>query len=120
MEVEEEEKPIEYTFWEETDFEERVPHPQYAYIKEVEDKVLAIKRENVRVLIVCPGIIYGCGEDTFYELFKASWLQNPPKMPFLQAGDNLVPTIHLRDLAKFVIKVAESPPEGPNYLLAID
>ena len=26
----------------------------------------------------------------------------------------------MKDLVKFVIKVAESPPEGPPYLLAID
>ena len=31
-----------------------------------------------------------------------------------------MPTIHLKDLVKFVIKVAESPPEGSPYLLALD
>lgn len=33
---------------------------------------------------------------------------------------NKIPTIHLKDLVKFVIKVAESTPEGPPYLLALD
>jgi len=84
----------------------RVPLPRYQYIKDIEDKVLSIKRENVKVYIVCPGIIYGCGEDTFYQLFKASWLQEPEKLPYLNDGSNKIPTIHLKDLVKFVIKIA--------------
>lgn len=83
-----------------------MPLPQYQFIKEIEDKVLAIKRENVKVFIVCPGIIYGCGEDTFYQLFKAAWLQDPIKLPYLHEGNNKIPTIHLKDLVKFIIKVS--------------
>lgn len=70
--------------------------------------------------MVCPGIIYGCGEDTFYQLFKASWLQEPQALPYLGEGNNRIPTIHLKDLVKFVIKIAENPPEGSPYLLALD
>ena len=55
------EKPIEYTFYEDGDYADRVPLAKYNYIKEIEDKVLSIKRENVKVFVVCPGIIYGCG-----------------------------------------------------------
>ena len=74
----------------------------------------------MKVFIVCPGIIYGCGEDTFYQLFKASWLQDPPKLPYLHEGNNKIPTIHLKDLVKFVIKVSESPPENNPYLFCFD
>ena len=56
---EEEEKPIEYTYFEDADFSMRVPLKDYEYIKQIEDRVMAIKKENVKVLIVCPGIIYG-------------------------------------------------------------
>ena len=84
----------------------RVPTKEYEYIKAIQDKVLSIKRENVKVFIVCPGVIYGCGEDTFYQIFKSAWLQNPTKLPFLKEGNNKVPTIHIQDLARFVIKVA--------------
>lgn len=41
-------------------------------------------------------------------------------MPYLGEGSNKIPTIHLKDLVKFVIKVAESPPEASPYLLALD
>jgi hypothetical protein len=44
-------------------------------------------------------------------LFKAAWLQAPAKLPYLGEGNNLIPTIHLKDLVKFVIKLSESPPE---------
>ncbi len=71
--------------------------------------------------MVCAGIIYGCGENTFYPLFRAAWLQEPAKLPYLGNGDNFIPTIHLKDLVKFVIKLAEAPPEEScPYLLAFD
>ena len=41
-------------------------------------------------------------------------------MPYLGDGENLVPTIHVDDLAKLVFKVAESPPEENPYIFAID
>jgi adenylate kinase len=117
---EEEEKPIEYTFFEDADFNEREPLPAYCYIKEIEDRVLSIQKENVKVFVICPGIVYGCGEDTFYPLFRAAWLQDPNPLPFIGGGENVISTIHLKDLVRFVVKVAENPPEGPPYLLAFD
>jgi adenylate kinase len=41
-------------------------------------------------------------------------------LPYLNEGNNKIPTIHLKDLARFVVKVAENPPEGSPYLLAFD
>lgn len=72
------------------------------------------------MFIICPGIIYGCGEDILYPLFKAAWLQNPSALPYIGNGSNSVPMIHMKDLVKFVVKVAESSPEGSPYLLAFD
>lgn len=48
-------------------------------------------------------------------------MQEPSQLPYFGQGDNQIPTIHLKDLVKFVIKLAESPPEeGSPYLLAFD
>lgn len=65
-------------------------------------------------------------------MFKYSWLHDPAYfksdwaseldkkgLPYIGEGDNLIPTIHISDLASFVVKVAENPPEG-NYLFAFD
>jgi adenylate kinase len=49
--------------------------PQYAALREIEDKVLELKKENVKVYVICSGITYGQGEEVFYQLFKAAWLQ---------------------------------------------
>lgn len=65
-------------------------------------------------------MIYGCGEDILYPIFKAAWLQEPASLPYLGDGSNMIPMIHMKDLIKFVVKVAENPPEGPPYLLAFD
>ena len=102
------------------DYADRKPLEKYSYIKEIEDKVLSIKKENVKIFVICPGMIYGCGEDTLYPLFRAAWLQEPAELPFLGDGSNPVPIIHMKDLVKLVIKVSENPPENPPYLLAFD
>ena len=41
-------------------------------------------------------------------------------MPVLGDGENIVPTIHVKDLAAYVLKMAENPPEEKKYLLAFD
>jgi adenylate kinase len=46
-------------------------------------------------------------------------LQEPYELPYLGDGENKVPTIHISDLVKLVIKVAESPCEQP-YVFGID
>lgn len=82
--------------------------------------MLGLKKENVKVYVICSGITYGQGEEVFSELFKAAWLQEPKQLPYLGTGENQLPTIHIGDLAKFVIKIAQAPPEECPYLLAFD
>ena len=65
-------------------------------------------------------MIYGQGEIGLYEHFKAAWLQNPLALPVLGDGNNLVPTIHVSDLACLVKKVMVKVPKDGHYLLAID
>eukprot|EP01017_Pseudomicrothorax_dubius_P051364 TRINITY_DN9879_c0_g1_i1.p1 TRINITY_DN9879_c0_g1~~TRINITY_DN9879_c0_g1_i1.p1 ORF type:complete len:398 (-),score=68.09 TRINITY_DN9879_c0_g1_i1:290-1483(-) len=115
----EEEKPIEYVPWKEEDYAQRMPSNSYARMKEMEDKFLALKMENLRNIVICSGVLYGCGEQIFYPYFKHAWLQNPLYLPFFHGGENKVPTIHVNDLVKFVLKVSNAPPESP-YLMAID
>ncbi|EGR29553.1 hypothetical protein IMG5_153240 [Ichthyophthirius multifiliis] len=116
---EEVEEPIEYTFFKESDYKLRQCSEKYIKMKRMEDLILSLKKENLKIIVICSGILYGLGELAFKNHFKASWLQNPEYLPYLGDGQNLIPTIHINDLAKFVIKVAENPPEN-NYLFAID
>lgn len=56
-----------------------------------------------RVHCICAGIQYGNGEVTFYDHFRRAWLsleESLAKVPVIGSGTNLVPTIHVLDLAR--------------------
>lgn len=72
--------------------------------------MLSLQKENLKVIVICAGVLYGQGEIAFANLFKAAWLNNPKDLPYLGDGLNKIPTIHIQDLAKFVLKIAEAPP----------
>jgi len=93
--------------------------PELEFMFEAEEKVLAFKKENVKCFIVAAGVLYGIEEEIFREHFETSWLQNPPALQYVGNGENKVPAIHVRDLARFVKKVMETKPESP-YIFAID
>ena len=105
--------------FEEADYKLRVPSEDVEFIKKYEDLVLSIKRENIKCYVIAAGILYGIGETVFQEHLKCGWLQNPKRLPYIGNGDNLVPTIHVKDLARLVKKVALSRPEN-NYIFGID
>lgn len=63
--------------------------------------------------MVGAGLLYGAGEDALEYFFRSAWLQDPKKLPYPGNGENLVPSIHVNDLATFVVGLAESPPEAP-------
>lgn len=76
-------------------------------------------KKNLKTYVLCSGILYGNGEDVFYNHFKQAWLQDPQDLTIYGDGKNRIPTIHVRDLATFVRKVVERPPKQ-NYIFAID
>jgi len=53
-------------------------------------------------------------------LIKAAWRQQPMKLPYFGQGENLVPTVHVKDLVKFSLKIAENVPEGKPYHFCFD
>jgi adenylate kinase len=95
----------------ENDFAERRSSPEYDEIRRIEDEVLSFKKENLKTYVISAGILYGNGETVFNEHFKSAWLQKPKRLPYVCEGDNQVPTIHVIDLARLVMKVYQSKPE---------
>ena len=81
--------------------------------------VLSFKREGVKTYVISAGVLYGQGEAIFNSHFKKAWLQDPEKLPVVGEGKNLVPTIHVTDLARMVKKIFEAPPER-QYIFGID
>lgn len=59
---------------------------------------------KLTVHILCSGLRYGYGENLLFEVFKACWLQRPEICTYGK-GENLVPTIHVVDLARLTRRV---------------
>ena len=70
--------------------------------------------------MLCSGIRYGNGERAFYDHFQKAWIQNPVALPMIGEGENLVPTIHVIDLARLVRRVVIENPKVYPYIFAID
>jgi adenylate kinase len=111
-------KHLPYT---ELDYQKRSPITEYQIIKEIEDEVLNFKNEtnNVKTYVISAGILYGKGEAIFNQHIKKAWLQDPVRLPYVGDGDNLLPTIHVTDLARMVKAVFEKKPNR-KYIFAID
>lgn len=104
----------------EADYKNRAAGEEYAKIKEIEDLVLEFKKEGVKTYVISAGVLYGMGEAIFNLHFKKAWLQDPQKLPIVGEGRNLVPTIHVKDLARMVKKIYETKPESHPYIFGID
>jgi adenylate kinase len=105
----------------EIEYSMRNPPEEYEKIKELEDKILELNKQGLRTYVVWSGIIYGSGETetVFNDKFKSAWLQNPHYLPYVEDGENRIPTIHVVDLARLVKKVYETKPDH-KYIFAID
>ncbi len=57
----------------EQDYLKRRASSEYAKIKEVEDKVLNFKKENVKTYVISAGVLYGLGEAIFNHHFERAW-----------------------------------------------
>lgn len=69
-------KPKKILFFKESDYHLRVPATRFQHLKTLE--TLAMSSVNtqpkLKVHVVCSGIRYGNGEETFFELFRQAWL----------------------------------------------
>ena len=77
--------------------------------------------------MICSGLPYGHGEanDVFYEFFRRAWLSLHPdlaSLPVIDSGDNTLPTIHVKDLARFVKYLSSEPAAliKKQYFIAVD
>ena len=115
----EEENKIKIFYYKETEYEKRIPNSKYFYYKILESLALSNNNPNLKTYVICPGFIYGCGEDIFFEYFRASWLKNIEYMPIIGDGKNHIPTIHILDLVHLIKRVIALKPEN-NYIFACD
>ena len=83
--------------------------------------------KKLRVHVVCSGLIYGNGEanDGFYEFFRRAWISLHPDLaalPVISDGNNWLPTVHVQDLARFVIALTDDSAKKiqKQYFIAVD
>ncbi|XP_061699115.1 adenylate kinase 7 isoform X3 [Syngnathoides biaculeatus] len=104
------------------DFRRRKAHPNFEKHLELEKmvtKVGKMDRALFSTYVVVSGLQYGLGEQVFHLFFKMSWLGEENEIPVFGEGNNIVPTIHVCDLARVIQKIIEHQPK-PYYLLAVD
>jgi adenylate kinase len=106
----------------ETKFKGRKCSVKYKDTKQMETLVLNLKKENVATMVIAAGILYGGEEDAFHDLFKTAWLCEEKSLEIVGEGKNIIPTIHVQDLANIVQFLGANPTRIGNqqYIVAVD
>jgi len=118
--IKKQEKPkIKTYYYKESEYEKRIPNSKYFYYKILESLALTNNNPNLKAYVICPGFIYGCGEDIFFDYFREAWLKNIEYMPIIGDGLNHIPTIHVLDLVQVIKRIINVKPEI-NYIFACD
>lgn len=105
----------------EDDYRRRKPHPNFKEHISAEKTVIKLGKTNKSKLVtyvVASALSYGAEEHIFHYLFKSAW-HNAPELLCFGNGQNVVPTIHIRDLAAVIQNIADSRPKV-RYLIAKD
>ncbi|MEQ2299882.1 hypothetical protein AMECASPLE_019531 [Ameca splendens] len=100
----------------------RRAHPSFKQHIDLEKTVVKIGKSNREIFstyVVASGLQYGMGEEIFHYFFKESWLGKEAEISVFGDGKNVIPTIHIRDLASVLQNVIDHQPR-PYYLLAVD
>ncbi|XP_026186698.1 adenylate kinase 7 isoform X2 [Mastacembelus armatus] len=103
-------------------FWRRKAHPNFKQHIDLEKRVVKMGKTNRTLFstyVVASGLQYGMEEQVFHYFFKTSWMGQEHKIPVFGDGNNIVPTIHINDLASVIQNVIELQPQ-PYYLVAVD
>ncbi|EDO36546.1 predicted protein [Nematostella vectensis] len=106
----------------EDDYRRRRAHPNFKPHISAEKLVIKHGKTNKAKFItyvVASGLTYGSGEDIFHFLFKTAWHGQMPALQCFGPGDNIVPTIHISDLASIVLNICDQHPKV-RYMVAVD
>ncbi|XP_035269685.1 adenylate kinase 7 isoform X1 [Anguilla anguilla] len=106
----------------EEDYRRRRPHPNFKDHISVEKLVVKMGKTNkykFSTYVVASGLQYGMGENIFHFFFKTSWMGEVSEIPVFGAGSNIIPTIHVNDLASVIQNIVDFKP-NTHYLVAVD
>ena len=93
------------------DAAKRIPAPAARVLLNAELSLLRASRPNgATTFAICPGVVYGAGEQELDPLWRLAWEGKP--VPQYGEGANRVPLVHAEDLAAAIIAVVNKRPEG--------
>jgi nucleoside-diphosphate-sugar epimerase len=94
-----------------------LPTDNYGFSKLMAEKAVMEYRDKFPVVIIRPAVIYGEGFDEGY--FPVLKLLQHHKMRIIDSGNNVIPFVHARDVAKALLLAAESKKApGQKYIIA--
>ncbi|KAF4102080.1 adenylate kinase 7 isoform X1 [Onychostoma macrolepis] len=111
----------EFPFTEEN-YRRRKAHPNFHNHIGLEKLVIKLgktKSSQFSTYVVASGLQYGMGEHLFHLFFKMSWLGEVSQVPIFGDGSNIIPTIHINDLAGVIQNVIDHKPK-PQSFVAVD
>ncbi|KAL7289780.1 hypothetical protein TKK_0016184 [Trichogramma kaykai] len=109
----------------EADYRKRRAHPNFKAHLDLERRVCGLTKQlpdvarKLRVLVICCGITFGEEESTLHYAFKMAWC-NEARLPVIEPGNNLLPLLHVRNLAATVCGVIREWPKSSCYIVAVD
>ena len=118
-ETKQQEPKVKTYYYKESEYSKRIPNSRYSSYKMLENLALSNTNPMLNVYVICPGFIYGCGEDFFFDYFRKAWIGGISYMPIIGEGGNFLPTIHILDLVQIIRQIIEKKPII-NYIFACD
>ncbi|XP_005390456.1 PREDICTED: adenylate kinase 7 [Chinchilla lanigera] len=105
----------------EEDYRRRKNHPNFLDHINAEKIVLKYGK-NAKIFatyVVAAGLQYGMEGGILHTFFKLAWLGEVPALPVFGDGTNVIPTIHVLDLAGVIQNIIDHVPRH-YYLVAVD
>ncbi|CAH6851130.1 Ak7 [Phodopus roborovskii] len=105
----------------EEDYRRRKHHPNFLDHINAEKIVLKFGKnaKKFATYVVATGLQYGAEGGILHAFFKMAWLGEIPALPVFGDGSNVIPAIHVLDLAGVIQNVIDHVPKL-HYLVAVD
>eukprot|EP00069_Balaena_mysticetus_P021012 bmy_13121T0 len=105
----------------EEDYRRRKHHPNFLDHINAEKMVLKFgkKVRKFATYVVAAGLQYGMEGGILHAFFKLAWSGEVPALPVFGDGTNVIPAIHVLDLAGVIQNVIDHVPKF-RYLVAVD
>ncbi|KAG9481129.1 hypothetical protein GDO78_010399 [Eleutherodactylus coqui] len=106
----------------EDDYRRRRCHLNFKDHLSVEKLVIKMGKSNkgkFSTYVIASGVLYGAEEGILHTVFKEAWIGETPALSIYGEGQNIIPLIHVADLASVIQNIVDRRPRT-HYLVAVD